>query len=495
MRILSAALVNHDTNFCFYDNGKIKYHKLERTKQEKRYVLYPIQRWKKEVENLWNIKIDEIDDIIFQFDPYNMLPNYLKNKIYNSDFLQKLDSDVCSYLGVKSAWFIGHHYSHAKSTWMLEDKKSDIQIVIDGLGDGRPWTIYKDDEILDFGDIKKGSIGWGMRDAGKFLGIKAIHQNDIAGKLMGLQSYGNVDYDFLNKLSIYNMDDINTIFDKSLWKNKSSYIDWIRTIHFKIGNLLVDFFKKYANKYDIISYSGGVAQNVVWNTQLKNNFPNIIIPPHSSDEGISLGAIKVLLDYYGITISKINNFPYCQSDIAPPKSPSDKTIDRIVELLSNNKTVGVYFGNGEIGPRALGNRSILMNPKIKNGKNKINDIKNREYYRPFGAVILEKYFDKYFNGFADEYMLYTSEFKNSSDVYDSISHIDNTCRLQICKDGFIKKILEKFNEKTDCPMLLNTSLNLSGKPIAGYPQDAFSLFQNSNLDCIVIGDKIYESKF
>jgi len=156
MKILSAALVNHDTNFCFYDNGKIKYHKLERTKQEKRYVLYPIQKWKKEVENLWNIKIDKVDDIIFQFDPYTMLPNHLKNKISNSDFLQKLDSDICNYLEVKSAWFVGHHYSHAKSTWMLEDKKSDIQIVIDGLGDGRPWTIYKDNKILDLGDIKKG---------------------------------------------------------------------------------------------------------------------------------------------------------------------------------------------------------------------------------------------------------------------------------------------------------------------------------------------------
>ena len=73
MRILSAALVNHDTNFCFYDNGKIKYHKLERTKQEKRYVLYPIQKWKKEVENLWNIKIDEIDDTAVLRFNYNVL--------------------------------------------------------------------------------------------------------------------------------------------------------------------------------------------------------------------------------------------------------------------------------------------------------------------------------------------------------------------------------------------------------------------------------------
>lgn len=495
MKLLSVALVNHDTNFSYYDNGIFKYHKLERTKQEKRYTIYPIQRWKKEVENLWGIKIEEVDDIIFQFDQYTMLPNHLKNRIINSDFLQKLDADICEYLDVKNAWFVGHHYSHAKSTWMLENEKTDVQIVIDGLGDGRPWTVYKGENILDIGDIKKGSIGWGMRDAGKFLGIKAIHQNDIAGKLMGLQSYGNINNDFLSEISNFSMEDINKIFDISLWKENASYIDWIRTVHYKIGDLLVEFFKKYANEFDTISYSGGVAQNVVWNTKLKNNFPNIIIPPHSSDEGISLGAIKVLFDLYDISFSRIKNFPYCQSDVNPPNSPSIQTIDRIVDLLSNNKTVGVYFGNGEVGPRALGNRSILMNPKIKNGKNKINDIKNREYYRPFGAVILEEYFDTYFKGIADEYMLYTSEFKKYYDEYDSITHVDNTCRLQICKDGIIKEILKKFNEKTGCPMLLNTSLNLAGKPIAGYPQDAFSLFQSSNLDSVVIGDKIYESKF
>jgi|TARA_R110002096_G_scaffold44004_2_gene118383 carbamoyltransferase len=495
MKLLSIALVNHDTNFSFYDNGDFKYHKLERTKQEKRYVLYPITRWKNEVENLWNIKIDEIDDIIFQFDSYTMLPKHLQKRISKSDFLQKLDNDVCEYLDVKNAWFIGHHYSHAKSTWMLEDKETDVQIVIDGLGDNRPWTVYRGETVVGMGDIRNGSIGWGMRDAGKFLGINAIHQNDIAGKLMGLQSYGIIDNDFLNILSEFTIEDANKIFDRSLWKERSSYNNWIRTVHHKIGDLLVDFFKKYANTNDIISYSGGVAQNVVWNTKLKKTFPNIIIPPHSSDEGISLGAIKVLFDLYNISFSKIKHFPYCQSDISPPNKPTDETINRIVDLLVDNKTVGVYFDNGEIGPRALGNRSILMNPKIKNGKNKINDIKNREYYRPFGAVILEEYFDKYFNGVSDEYMLYTSTFKEDSEIYESISHIDNTCRVQICKIGYIKNILQEFNKRTGCPMLLNTSLNLSGKPIAGYPQDAFSLFQSSKLDCVVIGDKIYENKF
>jgi len=494
MRLLAIGAINHDTNFTFYDNGIIKYHKLERTKQEKRFVLYPIIKWKKEVELLWNINVDDIDDIIFQFDPYIMLPSDLQRYISDEDGLQSLDIKVCNYLDIKKGWFVGHHYSHAKSTWMLEDISSTVQIVVDGLGDGRPWSVYKNYKLIDAGNIKRGSIGWAMRDAGKLLGIKAVHQNDIAGKLMGLQSYGKINDNFSNQLSKYTIEDANILFNPALWKVNSNYLDWIRTVHDKVGYLLVDFFKKYANKNDIISYSGGVAQNVIWNSILKKEFSNIIIPPHSSDEGISLGAIKVLCELYNISNINLKNFPFCQSDISPKNNPSDETINKIADLLAANKTVGIYFNHGEIGPRALGHRSILMSPKIKDGKQKINKIKNRENYRPFGASILSEHFETHFDGFSDKYMLYTTNFKESSHEYAAISHVDNTCRLQTVTDGIMKSILQSFYDRTGCPMILNTSLNLAGKPISGYPQNALTLFFESSMDCVVIGDKMYENK-
>ena len=144
-------------------------------------------------------------------------------------------------------------------------------------------------------------------------------------------------------------------------------LDWIKTVHEKLGDILVEFFLRYAKEDAIIGYSGGVAQNVIWNTLLKKEFPNIIIPPHSSDEGISLGAIEWLRKYHNLKKINFNNFPYNQSDISVNNITNDNII-KIANYLAEGKIIGWYQGNGEIGPRALGNRSILMDPRIKDGK-------------------------------------------------------------------------------------------------------------------------------
>lgn len=491
--------MNHDTNFAYYDSGKIFFHKLERSKSEKRFVLYPIQKWADEIKSLWKIDISDIDDFIFQFDPTTMLPNELKHQIKN-ELIQKLNPEMCNFLGVPNGWFIGHHYSHALSTWMVHHKQPDVSIVIDGLGDGRPWSVFVDNRLIAHGNIDKGSIGWEIRDAGKLLGIKAVHQNDIAGKLMSLQSYGKLDEGFLKILQQFSMEDIKELYNPRLWlkyKNdelvgKYTILDWIHTVHYRTGQCIVEFFKKYANKKRIVSYSGGVAQNVVWNSMLKDKFSNLIIPPHASDEGISLGAIDWLRKYHDLSKPNIENFPYSESDITPNEYISEKVIEETVDLLVQGKIVGLYQGHGEIGPRALGNRSILMDPRIENGKDLINKIKKRENYRPFGASVLKKCFSEHFQGHADNYMMYTCFVKSSK--FPAITHVDMSCRVQLVDEtnNYFYKLLTKFYEKTGCPMLLNTSLNLAGKPIAGYPQEALQLFYGSTLDAVVIGNNVYQ---
>jgi len=265
-------------------------------------------------------------------------------------------------------------------------------------------------------------------------------------------------------------------------------LDWARTIHDKVSDILIEFFEDITDKnYDAsISYSGGVAQNVIWNTALKNKFPNLVIPPHCNDEGLSLGALEYLRVKNNLPPFSINNFPFCQSDESPSSTPSKETIERTAQLLQQGKVVGWYQGHGEIGPRALGHRSILMNPEIPNAREIVNKIKKRENYRPFGASILKDFQKKYFNTDIDNpYMQYIGY----SDKYKSITHIDGSCRYQTV-DGktIFHRLLQEFYELTGCPILLNTSLNINGKPILGTAQYVKEL----GLDAMVIGNNIYE---
>jgi carbamoyltransferase len=177
-----------------------------------------------------------------------------------------------------------------------------------------------------------------------------------------------------------------------------------------------------------------------------------------------------------------------QNDYAP-EEPSMETISKAARYLANGKVVGWYQGHGEIGPRALGNRSILFDPRIDNGRDIVNAIKNREEFRPFGASCLGPYTTGLFQiENKDPYMLYTSKVLGK---LPSITHVDGTCRLQtVDEPGPFKRLLEEFLTLTGCPVLLNTSLNLAGKPIAGHPDDARELFRTTSIDVMVIGNEI-----
>jgi carbamoyltransferase len=403
------------------------------------------------------------------------------------------------YFHHKNMWFIGHHYAHSLSTWMLCDKIPNVSVVIDGIGDDRVWSVFKNDNLIAMGNPEGGSFGGLMWGAGKWINITASNGNDIAGKVMGIQSYGNLNEGYLKYLQRFTYRQVLDVFCKDYWyEYKMDFLlgdlcrlDWVRTVHERCGQLIVDIFSDYADSSDIISYSGGVAQNVVWNTEIRKKFPNVIIPPHSGDEGLSLGAIEWLRKKNNLPKFKWDNFPYNQFDHAPSTIPSEEIIKTAAQFLSEGKIISWYQGNGEIGPRSLGNRCILMDPRIPNGKFLINKIKNRENYRPFGASILEEYALDYFDmQDNDPYMLYVANLKVSG--LDSIKHIDNTCRVQTVSKNqniFYRKLLEEFFKLTTCPILLNTSLNISGLPLAGYPEISLDMLNITSLDAAFIGNE------
>jgi carbamoyltransferase len=137
-----------------------------------------------------------------------------------------------------------------------------------------------------------------------------------------------------------------------------------------------------------------------------------------------------------------------------------------------------------------------MDPRIKNGKDIINRVKNREYYRPFGASVLQEYGKEYFDlDFENPYMLYLGT--TQKDNLQAITHVDGTCRAQTVNESFdyaFRKLLEVFHELSGCPLLLNTSLNEAGKPIAGWIENAMNLFKSTDIDVLVVGNTIYKKQ-
>ena len=316
---------------------------------------------------------------------------------------------------------------------------------------------------------------------------------------MGLQSYGKLDQNFYKQLDKYTFEDFKIFWDPIQFiKYKDSELlakleklSWIRTVHEKTGKLLINFLKKFFKKNDPIGYSGGVAQNVVWNTELKNYFPNLQVMPYCNDEGLSIGAIEFLRRKHKLKKPIIDNFPFNQSDEAPTSQPSLKTIKRVAKYLADNKIIAWYQGQGEVGPRALGNRSLLFNPFNKNAKNIVNKVKRREAYRPFGASVLKEDVHKYLTKPIDNpHMLYVAKVKKPN--LHGITHIDNTCRYQTVDQNnkYFYKLLKEFKKITGESIILNTSLNIGGRPIMSNKGDLLWFLNNSDIDYAVYGDEI-----
>ena len=493
MKLLGIRVCEHDSNFSYFDGKNLRYFKSERLNGIKHHAYNDLYIWRDVIKDKFGDNPDTIDEIAIVLDPW-----LYKNKPWdrkNENFFPSID-----YPHINAncpVYRVDHHYAHALSVY----DDFDIHMVFDGFGDKEiSWSIIKNDKIIERGDFSKhGSLGAELGGAARLFDIKAVHTADLAGKLMGLQSYGTFNKEFYKTLSydIYQVIDLYNIKNWEYFKGDYKVscltaLDWIKTIHEKSGEILLETFKKYCNKSDKICFTGGVAQNVIWNTKLKDYFNNLHVPPHTPDEGLSLGAIEFLRKKNNLSRFKLDNFPYSQLDESPNENPTKETINKAANLLSQGKIIGWYQGHGEVGPRALGNRSILMDPRIKNGKKLINKIKKRENYRPFGASILHDKAKIIFKNYYDNpYMTYVSDI---SKEYDSIRHIDGSCRYQSVYNGIFYDLISKFYDLTGCPIVLNTSLNINGEPIAGSIRQAKELFNRSNLDCLIYGNEIMEKQ-
>ena len=214
-------------------------------------------------------------------------------------------------------------------------------------------------------------------------------------------------------------------------------------------------------------YQGGVALNCLANRNLGDYFENVWIMPCPGDSGSSLGAAALA---YGGRVKWTN--AYLGTDIS-----GAYPVLAIIDSLLRDGITGVASGRAEFGPRALGNRSLLADPRGSDIKDRVNAIKQRQQFRPFAPVVLEEHVHEYFDlpgGFVDtRYMQLVGRCRHP-DLYPAICHVDDTSRIQtVPKDGSgIRRLLEAWYLQTGCPMLLNTSLNIRGEPMVNDRADA-----------------------
>ena len=497
MKLLALRLCAHDSNITYFDGDRIKYKSFERDFQVKHFGFEGLYGWTRILEE-WNITPQDVGAVGI------VMVTHVHNEVYcNPEQIEEnLEIPVFRDLGFNCPIHrIDHHYAHSLSFWPL-GIEPNIHFVLDGFGDDWMYrSVWRDNKLIDSSKSNgqmmhySPSLGFIMTRLGSVLGLQG-HYLDQAGKIMALKAHGNTEFsavpdvDHIDKLNdLWNFEQIERNAN-----DRNFTLDYIATAHEKTEQLYLKHFREFVKEGDIIGYSGGIAQNTIINKVLKDNFPNLVIPPHANDQGLSLGVIEYLRRTYNLDPFDTSGFPFWQDDETVPR-PSEKTIKDTAELLAQGKIVGWHQGHGEIGPRALGNRSILMRPDDPEGKEWINQkVKRREPFRPFGASVLEDKVSQHFywNG-PSRYMLYVTDVLEPS-KYPAITHEDGTCRINTVpkeQEDYYELIL-KFEELTGLPVLLNTSLNVNGKPIAGRVIDSLETFYKSDLDVLVCGDTLKE---
>jgi len=495
----------------------------------------------------------------------NSMPIWLKEKLFQKKFLiEKLKKHGNSEGLEKKLFFSEHHLSHAASAFFPSPYKEALIITADGVGEWATTTISigKENKIEIVKEINfPHSLGLLYSAFTYYTGFKV---NSGEYKLMGLAPYGKPKYKdlilkhlidvkddgsfFLNQnffnyatgLTMTN-DKFNKLFGKKVRDAKN---DNITEFHMDIASSIQEVteeiilkickFAKQKYKLENLCLAGGVALNCVANGKiLQNNiFKNIWIQPAAGDAGCSLGAA---LAYWHIDKEEpreIEKEDSMQGSLLGPKysksfikSYLDKVGASYQELeenelikktsheISNGKAIGWFQGRSEFGPRALGNRSILADPRDSRMQKLLNlKIKFRESFRPFAPAIIEEEVDKWFKmNVKSPYMLLVAEIKeeikdlsnikqqDSLDGFEkiklglskipAITHVDCSARVQTVNEKINKKfykLITEFNKITGCPILVNTSFNIRGEPIVNTPEDAFNCFMGNDLDILVL---------
>ncbi|EKE00117.1 MAG: hypothetical protein ACD_22C00090G0008 [uncultured bacterium] len=434
--------------------------------------------------------------------------------------------------------FVSHHLAHASSAYYYSGFKNSLILTIDMTGDGISTSVFRGNGI----DIKlideiafPNSLGLFMALITQYLGFRCCEDE---GKVMGLATHGSPNIDMSRILKItedgyeFNPESVH----KDVWKRYPEFVTrqqpWFSDLFEKVlpkrrlpteeinddhkniaasaQKAVEDAVFKLIQKYkadgdEYLCLAGGVAQNSVLNGKIVSSglFKKVYVAAVVGDAGGTLGAATYVQVKSGLKVGDMNN-AYLGTDYSNDfiKEYLDKNrvaytspiniANKISGDLEDGKIVALFQGRMEFGPRALGNRSLLANPKIDGMKYKVNIIKNREQFRPFAPSILHEHGKDLIKSYQDSpFMSLTLEATDLGyEMLKEATHVDKTARLQSVYEGSgrYREIIESFYSKTGIPGVLNTSLNVGGQPIVESPDQAVALFYSTNVDTLVLDD-------
>jgi carbamoyltransferase len=370
--------------------------------------------------------------------------------------------------------YFSHHYSHAAAGYYTSNFNDAVIVVLDAIGEYNTstiWTGEKNNIKLKYKQNYPVSFGLFYSAFTKLIGLMPNQEEYI---MMGMAAYGDWEkyYKEINEyFPKYNQQKYN--FHKGIndWviditdQDKFDIAAAVQVVYEKRLNEFMHMAKKITGKNNLV-FMGGCALNSSANTLLWKIFNMIWIMPNPGDAGSSLGAAAAL---YGKHLDW--KTPYLGYDLG-----GEYPVQQIVDGILKDGIVAVATGRAEYGPRALGNRSILADPRNPNIKNKINLIKQRELFRPFAPVVMAEYSSEWFNmNFESPYMQYTVKCLQPKKI-PSVVHADGTSRVQtVNKDQHLGlwTVLKEFYKITGVPILLNTSLNIKGQPLLNDENDIF----------------------
>ena len=491
------------------------------------------------------------------------MPVWLREKLFQKDLiLKELKNIDQSFTNLKKIKFSEHHASHAASAYYPSPFDEAIILTLDGVGEWATSTIGigKKNKFEILKEIHfPHSLGLLYSAFTYYLGFKV---NSGEYKVMGLAPYG------IPKYKSIILDNLITVKDDGSFKINMKYFDFatdLKMTNKKFDNLfgakrrnpetdqLTDFHMDIASSLQAVTeeivlkitmsiraeykiknlcMSGGVALNCVANGKIVKNkvFEKIWIQPASGDSGGSLGA--ALAYWY----NELGNERFSSKDamkgsyLGPKynednidavlkriganykKLTDDELLNLVTDELINEKAIGWFQGRMEFGPRALGARSIIADPRSEKMQRNLNlKVKFRESFRPFAPAVLREKVHEYFEINQDSpYMLLVSNVNEKIKIKMSekdkklfgieklnvkrsnipaVTHVDYSARIQTVHQETNKKfyeLIKKFDEKTNCPVLVNTSFNVRGEPIVNTPEDAFRCFMGTDLDLLII---------
>ena len=400
------------------------------------------------------------------------------NKLSTRQILQKqLKIFDVSSVPVKS---YNHHLSHAAAGFQTSPFDRATVVVIDAIGEWDTISIWGAEYNAKGAATYKRlwrqryphSIGLFYSAMTQRCGLKPNEEEYIT---MGMAAYGSNVFDDVvqtavieNEWEIRLKQNLHLGFAEDFCKNAG--VEEMAHSAQNVAEILILNVMYRAKKLgwsNNLVYMGGVALNCSANKHIGAYFDNIWIMPNPGDAGSSLGAAALA---FGKKVNWRDAFLGRNIAGAYP-------VNAILDVLLSEKIVGVASGRAEFGPRALGNRSLLADPRGPEIKDQVNEIKRRQKFRPFAPVILEEYAAEYFDmprGWATSPYMQSVARCRHPDLFPAIVHHDGTSRVQtVARDGSgIRELLEKWFVMTGCPMLLNTSLNIRGEPMVNDRADA-----------------------